>query len=51
MVEAHRDCADEALAVLREEMENAVSLKVPLDVDAKWARHGMRASKKIFFLS
>lgn len=35
IVEAHRDCADEALAVLREEMENAVSLKVPLDVDAK----------------
>ncbi|MBQ2767391.1 MAG: DNA polymerase I [Clostridia bacterium] len=35
IVEAHRDCADEALAVLREEMEHAVSLKVPLDVDAK----------------
>ena len=35
IVEAHRDCADEALAVLREEMENAVALKVPLDVDAK----------------
>ncbi len=35
IVEAHRDCADEALAVLREEMEHAVALKVPLDVDAK----------------
>ncbi len=35
IVEAHRDCADEALAILREEMENAVALKVPLDVDAK----------------
>ena len=35
IVEAHRDCAEEALAILKEEMENAVALKVPLDVDAK----------------
>ena len=35
IVEAHRDCAEEALAILRDEMENAVALKVPLDVDAK----------------
>ncbi|MBR7184536.1 MAG: DNA polymerase I [Clostridia bacterium] len=35
IVEAHRDCAEQALEVLREEMEHAVSLKVPLDVDAK----------------
>ncbi|MBQ3125497.1 MAG: DNA polymerase I, partial [Clostridia bacterium] len=35
IVEARRDCADEALAVLQEEMEHAVALKVPLDVDAK----------------
>jgi len=35
IVEAHRNCAEEALAILREEMENAVALKVPLDVDAK----------------
>lgn len=34
IVEAHKDCADEALAILREEMENAVSLSVPLDVEA-----------------
>ncbi len=33
LVEAHRDCADEALAILREEMENAVTLSVPLDVE------------------
>jgi len=34
IVESHRDCADAALAILREEMEHAVSLSVPLDVDA-----------------
>ena len=33
LVEAHRDCADEALGILREEMEQAVSLSVPLDVE------------------
>ena len=33
LVEAHRDCADAALAILREEMENAVKLSVPLDVE------------------
>ncbi len=33
LVEAHRDCADEALGILREEMENAASLSVPLDVE------------------
>ena len=33
LVEAHRDCADEALEILREEMENAVKLSVPLDVE------------------
>lgn len=33
LVEAHRDCADEALGILKEEMENAVSLSVPLDVE------------------
>ena len=33
MVEAHRDCADQALGILREEMENAVQLSVPLDVE------------------
>ena len=33
LVEARRDCADEALGILREEMENAVKLSVPLDVE------------------
>ena len=33
LVEAHRDCADQALAILREEMENAVTLSVPLEVE------------------
>ena len=33
MVEAHRDCADEALEILRNEMENAVLLSIPLDVE------------------
>ena len=34
LIEAHKDCADKALTVLVEEMENAVKLKVPLDVEA-----------------
>ncbi len=33
LVEAHRDCADEALEILRREMENAVILSIPLDVE------------------
>ena len=32
LIEANASCKDEALALLREEMENAVSLCVPLDV-------------------
>ncbi|MBQ2698097.1 MAG: cytidylate kinase family protein, partial [Clostridia bacterium] len=32
LIEADKGCADEALALLREEMENAVKLSVPLDV-------------------
>ena len=32
LIEANVNCKDEALALLREEMENAVSLCVPLDV-------------------
>lgn len=34
LIEAHKDCADKALKALVEEMENAVKLKVPLDVEA-----------------
>ena len=33
LVEAHRSCADEALKILKEEMEHAVSYSVPLEVD------------------
>ena len=33
LVEAHKDCADEALEILRDEMENAVKLSVPLEVE------------------
>ena len=33
VVEAARSCADEAAMILRREMENAVSLSVPLSVD------------------
>jgi DNA polymerase-1 len=30
ILEAHRDCAEEAKAILKREMENAVSLAVPM---------------------
>ena len=33
LIEAHRDCAEEAKAILKEAMEQAVSYSVPLDVD------------------
>ena len=33
LVEAHKDCANEALEILRTEMENAVKISVPLDVE------------------
>lgn len=33
LIEAHRDCVDEAEAILKYEMENAVKLNVPLSVD------------------
>jgi hypothetical protein len=33
LIEAHRDCADEAKRILQEEMERAVSYSVPLNVD------------------
>ena len=34
LIEAHKTCADQALKILVEEMENTVSLKVPLNVEA-----------------
>lgn len=33
LIEAHRSCAEQATAILKEEMENAVHYSVPLDVD------------------
>lgn len=34
LLEAHKDCAEEAMKILVEEMENTASLKVPLSVEA-----------------
>ncbi|MBQ7383575.1 MAG: DNA polymerase I, partial [Clostridia bacterium] len=34
LLEAHKNCADEAMKILVSEMEGAVKLKVPLDVEA-----------------
>lgn len=34
LIEANKDCADEAMTILVEEMENAVSISVPLEADA-----------------
>ena len=34
LIEAHKNCADKALSILTEEMENIVPLRVPLSVDA-----------------
>ena len=34
LIEAHKSCADDALKILVEEMENTVSLSVPLSVEA-----------------
>jgi DNA polymerase-1 len=33
VVESHKDCADIAAKILREEMENAINLPVPLSVE------------------
>lgn len=33
LIESHRDCASQALDILKREMEGAVGLKVPIDVD------------------
>ena len=34
LLEAHKDCAKQALSILKECMENAVLLSVPLEVEA-----------------
>lgn len=38
LVESPAECAEQVLCILREEMEGAVSLRVPLEVDAKIGR-------------
>ena len=38
IVECHKDCRDAVLAILQSEMENAVSLSVPMSADAKWGK-------------
>lgn len=38
IVEAPRECADEVLSLLKQEMENAVKLSVPLTVEANKGR-------------
>jgi len=43
LIDAHRDCADEAERILREEMENAVSYSVPLDVDIHQGKNWFEA--------
>ena len=35
IIEAHRSVAEQAASLLKEEMENAVALSVPLTVDVK----------------
>ena len=38
IVECHQDCREAVLSLLKNEMENAVSLSVPMLVDAKWGK-------------
>ena len=38
IVECHKDCRDEVLAILKREMENAAAFSVPMLVDAKWGK-------------
>jgi DNA polymerase-1 len=43
IVEAHIDCADRAMEILTEEMENAVKLNVPLTVEAAMGKSWFEA--------
>ena len=38
IVECHKDCRDEVLAMLKREMENAATFSVPMLVEAKWGK-------------
>ena len=38
IVECHKDCRDEVLAMLKHEMEHAATFSVPMLVEAKWGK-------------
>ena len=38
IVECHKDCREQVLAMLKHEMESAVDLSVPMLADAKWGK-------------
>ena len=38
IVECHKDCRDEVLAILKHEMEHAATFSVPMLVEAKWGK-------------
>ncbi len=43
LIEAHKDCANDALKLLRECMENAVSLSVPMEVEVNSGKNWYEA--------
>ena len=43
IVECHKDCREAVLEILKHEMETAVSLSVPMSVDAKWGKDWYQA--------
>lgn len=43
LIEAHKDCADRAYDILKESMEKAIELSVPLDVEAHIGRNWFEA--------
>ena len=43
VLEARRECTETAAAVVREEMEGAMPLKVPVRVDLGWGENWLEA--------
>ena len=43
LIEAHKDCADRAYEILKESMEKAIKLSVPLDVEAHIGKNWLEA--------
>ena len=43
LLESHRDCANKAYEILKESMENAIKLSVPLDVEAHIGKNWFEA--------